>query len=325
MSLHHTVVGESYFRDYMGVKMNREINLNISDYLPGSAASSKENAGTMENLRCLLKNYQMALNEHAILAITNADGIIIHANDLFCKLSQYSREELVGKDHRIVNSGFHPKAFFQELWETIVSGNTWTGTLRNRAKDGSFYWVKTTILPFKDSKGAITSYVSIRTDITEHIKAKEELESIRKLLEEEKEALKAKNSTMSELLNHLDEEKKKVLSSIRANFEISVFPLLNRIMEQNPSVKNHLEIIKKNLEEIADPIIRNAQEINENLTPRELQLCSLIRQGLTVKEIAALILLSPRTIDKHRENIRKKLHITDRKIKLGAYLINNLR
>ena len=85
-----------------------------------------------------------------------------------------------------------------------------------------------------------------------------------------------------------------------------------------------LEVVKKNLQEISDPIIRNAQEVSEDLTPKELQLCNLIRQGLTVKEIATLTCLSSRTIDKHRENIRKKLRLTERKTNLGAYLMSHL-
>ena len=151
-----------------------------------------------------------------------------------------------------------------------------------------------------------------------------ELELTKKQLEEEQETLKRKNTVLSELFNHLDDEKKKVLAAIQINLETSVFPLLERAIAKDSSVKNLLEIVKISLLKISDPILQNSKEVSEYLTPKELQFCNLIRQGLTVKEIAALTYLSPRTIEKHREHIRKKLHIMERKTNLGAYLVNHL-
>lgn len=128
-------------------------------------------------------NLKSAIDEAAIVAITDKRGVITYANKKFCDISKYSIEELIGKNHRIINSHYHPKEFFEAMWQTISHGKVWEGEIKNRAKDGTFYWVNTTIVPFLDAAGNPEQYVSVRYEITERKLAEEQLKVYAKKLE----------------------------------------------------------------------------------------------------------------------------------------------
>jgi PAS domain S-box-containing protein len=140
-----------------------------------------------EILQTLLA-YQAAINAAAIVSITDIKGNILYVNKMFIEISKYPAEELIGKNHRIINSGYHKREFFQEMWQTICAGKFWRSEIKNKAKDGSYYWVDTVITPIVDIKGRIFQFLSIRNLITEQKENEERLLNVQnELMKREKQ------------------------------------------------------------------------------------------------------------------------------------------
>ncbi|WP_077247834.1 PAS domain-containing sensor histidine kinase [Bacillus sp. FJAT-27225] len=176
-----------------------------------------------------LVDYKFALDQSAIVAITDRRGTIKYVNDKFCEISKYRAEELIGEDHRIINSGFHPREFFTNLWRAISKGEVWQGEIKNRAKDGSLYWVDTTIVPFLDESGRPYQYLAIRFEITERKRMEAELQRM-----------------MARIIDVQEEERKRLSRELHDGLGQNLY--------------SHLITINRLLSELDHPLLVQMQE-----------------------------------------------------------------
>lgn len=179
-----------------------------------------------------VSDINFALDQSSIVAFTDEKGIIKSVNEKFCEISKYTREELIGRDHSLLNSGLHSKEFFKNLWKTIGSGQVWKGEIRNRAKDGSFYWVDTTIVPFLNENGKPYQYLAIRNDITEKKKSEEMLHRQDKL------------AAVGQLAAGVAHEIRNPLTSMKGYAEFL------QMDEQDPQRQEFLEIILDEIDRV---------------------------------------------------------------------------
>jgi PAS domain S-box-containing protein len=206
-----------------------------------------ENVANAESLERSLKelaDIKFALDQSTIVAITDQRGIINYVNDEFCRISKFARGDLLGQDHRIINSGFHPKDFIRDLWTTIASGNVWKGELKNRASDGTIYWVDTTIVPFLNSDGKPYQYVAIRHDITQLKLAEDQ---IRRQAAELQRA--AQLSLIGELAAGLAHEIKNPLAGIQGGVDILI-----RRRDKNDPEREALEGMRHEVQRIDNTV-----------------------------------------------------------------------
>jgi PAS domain S-box-containing protein len=245
----------------------------------------------LERAQQEFQNIRHALDESAIVAITDRRGVITYVNDMFCAISQYSREELIGQTHRLIKSGEHPREFFETLWKTISSGRVWRGTIKNRAKDGSFYWMNATITPLMGPDGKPDRYVAIRSDITAQKKLEGEL---RLAKDQALEAARAKAEFLANMSHEirtplngilgmtsllektpLTAEQKQCAEVIRTSGD-ALLSLINDLLDfsKMESGKLDLEDIPMSMEKLASDAIR-------------ITLPAAQRKGITVAYVPA--------------------------------------
>jgi PAS domain S-box-containing protein len=251
--------GVAAFRDITQLKEDERQIRNLNDNLERRVA---ERTAELKTVTAEVSDRQFALDQHAIVAITDLRGTISYVNDKFCTISKYSREELIGQNHRILNSGHHPKEFFQEMYRTIARGKVWRAEIRNRAKDGSIYWVDTTIVPTLGLEGKPRQYVAIRADVTERKEAEENLVKLHG--EMEARNLKLEEKTM-ELQRTRDELEYRVIKRTEdlananrtletSNIELQQFAYVASHDLQSPlrSISGFVQLLKMDYEEKLD-------------------------------------------------------------------------
>lgn len=227
----------------------------IEEQLEKQQYFHKIEAELQESLSELI-DLKFALDESSIVAITNQMGIITYVNETFCTISKYTNEELIGNSHKIINSGYHSKEFFRDLWKTISSGKVWKGEIRNKAKDHTYYWVDTTIVPFLDKKGKPYQYLAIRNEVTARKHAEEELQRM-----------------MSKLIGIQEEERKNISRELHDGIGQNLYSLL--IMINRLRANSNPEIIEQIETEISN-IIEEIRQISWQLRPSILDDLGLV-------------------------------------------------
>ena len=207
-----------------------------------------------------LQQLENALDESSIVALTDKYGTITYVNEMFCKISKYSKEDLIGQNHRILKSGHHPPEFYQEMWNVISQGKVWRGEIKNKAKDGTYYWVKTVIVPFFDNKGSISEYVSIRTDITYHKKIEEQLRTSQEMIKHQLYEMKEIDLQKDAFVSMIAHELRTPLSPIMMHCEILKNPDI--IGKLNPYQSEAVDDIYRNSDRL-EKLVKNLLDVEK--------------------------------------------------------------
>ena len=257
-----------------------------------------------------LTDIKFALDQSSIIAVTDHKGVITYVNDKFCELSQYAQDELLGKTHRLINSGSHPKSFFQRMWATISRGQVWQGEICNRAKDGSLYWVSTTIVPFLDGYGKPYQYISIRHDISQQKIAetqiklkKQELEvALHQLQRSQTQLVQAeKMSALGDLVAGIAHEINNPVNFIHGN--------LPHVQDYAQSLINVIALYQQNYPYPADGVQQNVEAIDLQFIQQDLpQMLDSMQLGT---DRIRQIVLSLRNFSRIDEAAYKSVEIHD--------------
>lgn len=250
----------------------------------------------------LLVDIQFALSVSSIVALTDGKGKIMYVNDKFIEISKYSEQELLGQDHKIINSGYHSKAFFKELWTTISSGKVWHGDIRNKAKDGSYYWVNTTIVPFLDEHNKPYQYLAIRNEVTKLKETEQQLKDmmvkVMEVQEQERKLISRElhdgiGQSLFSLMIQLDRliadhQQMSDLQILRNHVSMMMSDVRNMAWELRPSVLDDLGVepaIKTYIDNFVEHFgieVKRTGKLNRRLSPaKETVMYRVLQESLT--------------------------------------------
>jgi PAS domain S-box-containing protein len=260
------------------------------EYLITDMVHAKQKAAFLSNElgenMAYLRDLQYAIDQTAIVAVTNVAGIILQCNDTFCKVTGYDREEIVGKTHALINSGEHKPEFFRELWKTIVSGKVWKGEICNRRKNGSLYWVDTTIIPFLDENGRPYRFLALRFEITDkklaELKIRRMNEELEQKVLERTEELQRLNNEKDEIFAITAHDLKNPLSAILLQSALMKRYLLSGEKDKALHIADNIETITLRMNDI----VCNLLDINRlesgmmKISPAEYSIHSILEAAL---------------------------------------------
>lgn len=246
----------------------------------------QERTAELLTANAALTDFKAALDEHAIVAITDAHGKITYANDKFCAISKYARAELLGQDHRIINSGQHSKAFMRDLWQTITSGRVWQGELKNRAKNGTCYWVSSTLVPFLGADGQPAQYIAIRTDITERKLAEERNAQLNVDLQRQAAQLEAANHELESFSYSVSHDLRAPLRHIHGYVEMLTDATAGQLAEQPRHYLKTITAVSEEMGELIDDLLAFSRMGRVELTEARVALDDLVLEVQRGLELA---------------------------------------
>lgn len=232
---------------------------------------------------------------------------IVYVNPGFTKMTGYLPEDVIGKTPRILHGPKTDPLVLKDLRRTIEAGKVFFGQAVNYRKDGTEFWNEWHIEPIRDDKGAVTHYLAIQHDITE-----------RKRVEQ---AIEQKNAALKEVLAQIEMEKKSIKEDVLLNVENVLLPALKKLRRKGtPLDKKYIDILEQNLHNLTSSFGRNVSEKKLKLSPREVEIANLIKSGVGSKAISDMLNISFKTVETHRNKIRKKIGILNKDVNLTTYL-----
>jgi len=269
-----------------------------------------------------LRNQAQIIDQiHDSVVSTDLDGHVTSWNKGAERLFGYSAKEALGKHISFVYPEDQHEFLQLKVIKPLKKKGQHEVEVRMRRKSGEDFYAHLSVSLLRDRSGSVAGMIGYSMDITERKRAEEALKDATRQLEIEREALERKNITLREILNQIDAEKNNLKQHITTNVEHAIIPTLLRLKESSdPSLARNFEMLEKDLQEIVSPFLQTLKNNYSKLSPRELEVCRLIKNGMTSKEIADALHLSLMTVHKYRELIRKKLNLVNNEINLRTYL-----
>ncbi len=232
---------------------------------------------------------------------------IIYVNPKFTKMTGYEPEDVLGKTPRILQGPKTDRSVLQRLRSTLEAGGVFFGQAVNYRKDGTEFWNEWHIEPIRDGQGNVTHYLSIQHDVTDRKKAEE--------------IIAQKNSALKEIIEQIEIEKRTIKEDVRLNVEKVLLPALSRLYRKGTRLdKKYIGILENSLKDLASSFGSSVSADKSALSPREVEIANLIKNGVSSKEISGLLNISFKTVETHRNKIRRKFGLLNKEVNLTTYL-----